>query len=130
MTKQDFEQLLENKPVFLDGATGSNLRKAGMPRDAVAELWISEHPQVLQALQQQYVAAGSQILYAPTFQATPTAMAKAGLSPKETENLIARLVSITREAAGGKALVAGDMTTMAASIDVWDHSNRAVILEN
>lgn len=130
MTKEDFEQLLENKPVFLDGATGSNLRKAGMPKDAVAELWILRHPKELSALQRQYVDAGSQIIYAPTFQATPLAMEKAGLSPRETEKLIQSLVSITREAVQGRALVAGDMTTMAASIDVWDHSNRAVILEN
>ncbi len=130
MTRREFEQLLSHAPVLLDGATGSNLRNAGMPRDAVAELWILEHPQVLLDLQRRYVEAGSQVLYAPTFQAVPIAMEKAGLSPAETEGVIARLVSLTKEAAEGKALVAGDITTMAAFLDVWEPSNREVIVEN
>lgn len=32
MQKQDFKKLFEHGPVILDGATGSNLMKAGMPK--------------------------------------------------------------------------------------------------
>lgn len=31
MTKAEFKKLVENGPVILDGATGTNLQKAGMP---------------------------------------------------------------------------------------------------
>ena len=31
MKKEKLYRLLENGPVYLDGATGSNLQKAGMP---------------------------------------------------------------------------------------------------
>ena len=31
MTKQEFQKLTENHVLLLDGATGSNLMKAGMP---------------------------------------------------------------------------------------------------
>ena len=31
MTKAEFKELVENGPVILDGATGTNLQKAGMP---------------------------------------------------------------------------------------------------
>ena len=35
---------------LLDGATGSNLRKAGMPREACTESWVLSHPDVLMDL--------------------------------------------------------------------------------
>ena len=31
MTKQDFMDFIKETPIFLDGATGSNLLKRGMP---------------------------------------------------------------------------------------------------
>lgn len=31
MTREELYKLIENGPVYLDGATGSNLMKAGMP---------------------------------------------------------------------------------------------------
>ena len=52
--------------ILLDGATGSNLTKAGMPKGVSTELWVLEHPDILANLQKAYVEAGSQIVYAPT----------------------------------------------------------------
>ena len=51
MTKQDFQKLAENHILLLDGATGSNLMKAGMPRGVCTESWVIEHKNVIQALQ-------------------------------------------------------------------------------
>ena len=76
LTQQEFHALCANKPILLDGATGSNLMKAGMPRGGCTETWILEHPEALVALQQAYTKAGSQIIYAPTFQAQPIALEK------------------------------------------------------
>ena len=50
MTRAEFEQLTRQGAVILDGATGSNLRKAGMPVGVSAELWVLEHPEILQDL--------------------------------------------------------------------------------
>ena len=66
MTKEEFQKLTQDV-VLLDGATGSNLMAAGMPRGICTEAWIMEHKEVLQNLQKAYVEAGSQIVYAPTF---------------------------------------------------------------
>ncbi len=110
MTKTEFRALLAEGAVLLDGATGSNLMKAGMPRGVCAEQWISEHPRSLLALQEAYVAAGSRILYAPTFGANRFNLARHGLQ-KKTAELNKRLLSLSRQAAQGKAFVAGDMTT-------------------
>ena len=47
MTKQEFKELVAKGKVVLDGATGSNLMKAGMPRGVCSEAWIYENPQAL-----------------------------------------------------------------------------------
>lgn len=67
MTKQEFQKLTENHVLLLDGATGSNLMKAGMPRGVCTESWVLEHKDVIQSLQKAYIEAGSHIIYAPTF---------------------------------------------------------------
>lgn len=110
MTKAQFRELTR-KPLILDGATGSNLMKAGMPRGVCAEKWILEHPEVILDLQRAYVQAGSRIIYAPTFTASEPYLSQHGLA-EELESINARLVSLSKQAAEGKALVAGDMTTV------------------
>ena len=48
MTKNEFKKFMENYPVFLDGATGSNLQKMGMPFGVCTEKWITENEDVLE----------------------------------------------------------------------------------
>ena len=110
MTKQEFSALCARGPVLLDGATGSNLMKQGMPRGVCTEQWICENPEPLQALQRAYVEAGSDIVYAPTFSANRHSLARHGLE-KEVASLNRRLVRLSREAVQDRALVAGDLTT-------------------
>jgi len=110
MTKQEFQKRLEQGPLLLDGATGSNLLKAGMPRGICSEKWIARHPEPLLKLQKAYIEAGSEILYAPTFMANRICLDRHGLAD-ETEELNKTLVGISKEAAKGQALVAGDLTT-------------------
>ncbi len=128
LTKQEFHDLISGGVRFLDGATGSNLRLAGMPKGCSTELWVLEHPDILQNLQRQYAAAGSQILFAPTFQAQPIALKALGLD-NDTEKINARLVALTKEAAPN-CLVAGDITTLATFCDSWDVKNFDLLVEN
>ena len=113
---------------LLDGATGSNLRKAGMPREACTESWVLSHPEVLMDLQRRYAEAGSQILYAPTFQAQPIALEAQGLA-HQTEKINEALVSLSRKAAPD-CLIAGDLTTLAAFTDSWDSEKFDLLVEN
>lgn len=121
MTKQEFRNYLSGGIHFLDGATGSNLMLSGMPKGCCAEKWILEHPQPLLALQQGYAQAGSDIIYAPTFQANPIALEKEGLADK-TEEINARLVALSRQAAPD-CLIAGDLATLASHCDSWNPDN-------
>ena len=129
LTKAEFQKLLEKGPLILDGATGSNLQKAGMPRGCCTEKWILEHPEALLQLQQAYVTAGSQVLYAPTFQAQPIALEREGLEQK-AEQINASLVRLSRQAAGNDVYVAGNLTTLAAFTDSYDDGCFDLLVEN
>lgn len=109
MTKQEFQKLTENL-LFLDGATGSNLMAQGMPRGICTERWVIEHRDVIQKLQKSYIEAGSRIIYAPTFGGNRLSLKQHGLENKIQE-INSTLVSYSREIAGNKAFVAGDITT-------------------
>lgn len=110
MTKQEFQNLVKQRPVILDGATGSNLMKAGMPKGVCTEQWICENPKPLQELQKAYEKAGSQIVYAPTFSANRISLKNYGLE-NQVEELNKALIEISRTAVGSQMLVAGDLTT-------------------
>lgn len=110
MTRQEFDELTKKGVVLLDGATGSNLRKAGMPVGISSEQWVLENPKVLQELQSAYVEAGSQIVYAPTFAANRISLRNFNLQERVVE-LNTKLVKISKDGVGSRALVAGDLTT-------------------
>ena len=128
LTKEEFHALLKNGPLFLDGATGSNLQKAGMPKGCCTEEWVLNNPQPLVELQRAYAAAGSNIIYAPTFQAQPIALERVGLAD-QCEKVNADLARLSRSAAPG-CLIAGDLTTLATLCDSWDEGNFDLLVEN
>lgn len=109
MTRKEFLEFINKDIVILDGATGTNLQNSGMPVGVCPEQWILEHKEVLLKLQQDYVAAGTNILYAPTFSGNRIKLAEYGLEDKK-ETINRELVKLSKEAAAGKALVAGDIT--------------------
>jgi len=113
MTREEFSTLSKDHILYLDGATGSNLVKAGMPSGVCPEQWILEHRDVMLKLQKDYVQAGTNILYAPTFTANRVKLAEYHLE-KNMSAMIHELVAISREAAasspGHTVLVAGDLT--------------------
>lgn len=109
MTKEELLQLIEREIVILDGATGTNLMAAGMPIGVCPEQWILEHRQVMADLQKAYVRAGTKILLAPTFTANRVKLAEYGLE-EHLEEMNKGLVAISKEAAEGRAYVAGDLT--------------------
>ena len=116
MTRAEFAEWCSQKPRLLDGATGSNLLLAGMPRGVCAEAWILEHPQPLVRLQRGYIAAGSEIVYAPTFGGNRLALALHGLED-QAARINRELVALSLSAAEGRALVAGDMTTTGRAVE-------------
>ena len=128
LTKEQFLEKVASGVRILDGATGSNLRNAGMPKGCCTEQWVLENPEPLVKLQRAYAEAGSQIIYAPTFQAQPIALKAVGLE-RQTESINEALVSLSRSAAPG-CLIAGDITTLATFCDSWDPECFDLLVEN
>ena len=113
MTREKFIDFTKDHIIYLDGATGSNLVKAGMPSGVCPEQWILEHREVMLQLQKEYVQAGTNILYAPTFTANRVKLAEYHLE-KNMSSMIHDMVAISKEAAastpGHPVYVAGDIT--------------------
>lgn len=128
LTREEFSKILAEGPLILDGATGSNLQKAGMPRGCCTEEWILANPAPLVQLQREYAKAGSRVVYAPTFQAQPIALERVNLH-KQTEAVNAHLVALSRSAAPD-CLIAGDLTTLATFMDSFDAANFDTMVEN
>ena len=113
MTREKFIDFTKDHIIYLDGATGSNLVKEGMPSGVCPEQWILEHREVMLQLQKEYVQAGTNILYAPTFTANRVKLAEYHLE-KNMSSMIHDLVVISKEAAaftpGHPVYVAVDIT--------------------
>lgn len=110
MNRQTFINFIETKGiVFLDGATGSNMQKAGMPSGVCPEVWLTEHPEPINALKKGYIDAGTEILYTPTFGGNRVKLDEYGFGDR-VEELNTTLVKMAREQAGDNVLIAGDIT--------------------
>jgi len=114
MTKQEFRRISRERILILDGATGSNLQKRGMPIGVCPEEWILEHKEILIELQKEYICSGTDILYAPTFSGNRLKLQEYGLEDRLVQ-MNAELVALSRRAieeqnAVGNVFVAGDIT--------------------
>ncbi len=103
-------------PILMDGATGTELYRRGMPAGACTETWVLEHPEELVQLQRSYVEAGSRVLIAPTFGANRVRLEQNGVHGR-VEEYNRRLVELSRRAADGRALVAGDLAPTGLTFD-------------
>jgi len=97
-------------PSLLDGATATELQKMGMPAEACTTQWAYEHPEAVETLQSAYVNAGSQLLTVPTFGGSPASLAEFGLR-EQTAEYNTRLARLTRQIAGDKAKVMGNLSS-------------------
>ncbi len=109
MNREEFKKLCSEGFIFLDGATGSNLIKKGMPSGVCPEKWIIDNPDAIIELQKEYYDAGSNIVLAPTFTANRIKLAEYGLTDQIRE-INHKLVALTKEAAKGKGYVAADIS--------------------
>lgn len=108
-------------PFILDGATGTNLYKCGMPHNVCVEKWILDNPDIITKLQEDYAGSGSNVVAAPTFGAHRAHLSQFGFEGKVSEfNL--QLVALSKKAVGGKALVAGNVSPTGLFIEPFGDS--------
>ena len=128
MNRTEFQNWTKHHIRLMDGATGSNLMKAGMPRGVCTEQWVLEHPDAILALQGAYKAAGSDMVYAPTFCANCIALSGYGLQD-DVSRMNRELVALSKKAVGSGVLVAGDMTTTGKPADPEDSEGYQLLLD-
>ena len=137
MTRSEFRNLLTRRILRLDGATGTELAKRGMPAGVCPEAWILEHPEAIIDVQRCYAAAGSDLVYAPTFGANPAKLAEFGLDAR-TEEINAELAKLSRRALPGKLVFADIAPTgqlvepcgelaFEAAVDIYKRQVRALL---
>ena len=85
---------------------GTMLQARGLPVGAAPETAALEHPEWLREIHSAYLDAGSQIVYANTFGANREKLAHCGRTVAE---VVPAAVSVAREAARGRGLVALDV---------------------
>ena len=97
MSNTELRKQIQEDFFILDGATGSNLQKAGMKSGECPEQWILNHPDIFIDLQKKYIEAGSDAVYAPTFTSTRVKLDEYSLGAKQRE-YVGKLVGLSKQA--------------------------------
>lgn len=108
MTKNFIEHIKAGEILISDGATGTNLQQRGLPDGRSGEWWVLENPVEIVRLAADFVTAGSDIILTCTFGASRLHLDQMGLAD-QAERINRTAVALAREAAAGKALVAGSI---------------------
>jgi S-methylmethionine-dependent homocysteine/selenocysteine methylase len=94
-----FASLLVDRPLILDGATGTELTRRGIA--TALPLWstgaLLDHPEIVQAIHRDYVEAGADIIVANTFRTNLRTLREAGMEGAG-ERLNALAVKLARSA--------------------------------
>lgn len=101
-------RLLAEGTIITDGAWGTELMKRGLKKGECPEFWNIEHPEKVEDIPRQYIAAGSRIVLTNTFGANRFILEKHKLADKVREINDAG-VKISKKAAGDKACVFASM---------------------
>lgn len=104
------ERLNSAEILVADGATGTNLQKAGLVGGMHTEDWVFDHPEKILDLEKAFVAAGSDIILTCTFGGTFPRM-KGAKHSNDVDRINKRAVELAREAASTRdgVLVAGSI---------------------
>lgn len=116
--KKKILNILSKRILILDGATGTELQKRGMPPGYNPEAWALKNPELLKEVHSEYKFAGADIVYTSTFGANPFKLAKYKLQDKVFK-INKELAHIARRAVGKDILVAGDLGPSGIFVEPW-----------
>jgi len=103
--------LAEGGPILADGAMGTMLFASGLQFGDPPEVWNVSQPEVVRRIHRGYLEAGSRIVMTNTFGGNRLRLRLHGLQDRVTDlnRTAAILLRAEVDAAGGRALVAGDI---------------------
>jgi homocysteine S-methyltransferase len=115
-------QLDQGKVIILDGATGTELQRRGVPMHGFA--WsaaaLDTHPETVRTVHEDYIRAGADVIISNSFSTAPHVLKPAGLGD-HVRALNQRAVSLAREArenaaAGRPVAIAGSISSFRADV--------------
>ena len=110
------DKLERDEVVVLDGGTGTELERRGVPMSMAAwsGLAVHSHPEVVRQVHEDYIEAGAEVIIANTFGTTRFLLEAAGLGG-EFEAINRRAVQLAldaRDASGRDVAVAGSISNL------------------
>ncbi|RKZ29472.1 methionine synthase, partial [bacterium] len=118
----EFEKIAKSNVLIMDGAMGTMLIAEGLRTGESPEAFMLEHPETVQKVHSDYVAAGAQILTTNTFGASRTRLAEFGLGDK-VDQICALAVGLAKKAAGEKAFIAGSIGPLGVFLPPFGEMN-------
>jgi homocysteine S-methyltransferase len=125
MTEQWRLTLARDRTLLLDGGTGSELRRRGMPLDAAAWSALAPvtHYELLREVHADYIAAGADVITTNTFASTRFVLQGAGRAA-DFAVINGRAVQAAREAraaSGRDVAIAGSISCLPPRFDVHEY---------
>ena len=119
------------KPVIIDGGTGTELERAGVPMDG--KVWsgraVLSHPETVRSIHEQFITAGAEVIIANTF-ATARHMLEPGGLGDHVDEINRSAVKLALEARDNSAntpvAIAGSICEWAPTEDSRWHTAEAV----
>ena len=100
------ERLQAGKILVLDGATGTNLQRRGLPAGTPSDLWVIDNPNAVAQLYRDFVEAGSDIILTNTFGSSRLHLGHAGLADR-FEQTNRKAVELAFQAVAGTGTIVG-----------------------
>jgi homocysteine S-methyltransferase len=121
-------KLAAGDPIILDGGTGTDIQRRGVPMDG--QSWCAEanltHPEIVRAVHEDYVRAGAEVITANSFATSALLFNHLGRDD-DVLRIDRAAVAIARQAAAGhRVAVAGSMSTMRPVAAGSDRNNNAI----
>ncbi len=102
---EQLRSLLQKRLVFLDGGTGTELLKRGMPSGVLTEEWAASNIEILTSAHSDFVDAGADIVLTCTFGGTEAKLK----TQDRVRDLNRKLAEAAIEAVRDRAIVAGSI---------------------
>lgn len=113
------ERLQSGEVLVLDGATGTNLQRRGLPVGVPSDIWVMDNPQAVTQLHRDFLAAGADVLLTNTFGSSRLHLQHAGLADRFEETNRQAVALLRKVTEGSAALVGGSMGPLGEMLEPY-----------